>query len=143
MHSSKNNTITSLKHICLQEIYINFCHQVVLSVLTTLSSSVFQNSAIFSVIPQYITVQVMWKVPVWGLTSQLPQQTIIVRTASQGVFTECSSFQIVTAKFTPFLRLNLQLDHPVTYSRIQIIAWIKSYNYIFNNLLPLIVLQKQ
>ena len=25
-----------------------------------------------------MTVQVMWKVPAWGLTFQLPQQTVIV-----------------------------------------------------------------
>ena len=41
-----------------------------------------------------MTVQVMWKVPAWGLTFQLPQQTVIIRIASQGVFTKCSSFQI-------------------------------------------------
>ena len=53
-----------------------------------------------------MTVQVMWKVPAWGLTFQLPQQTVIIRIASQGLFTKCSSFQsrhlIVTVKFTPF-----------------------------------------
>ena len=32
-----------------------------------------------------MTVQVMWKVPVWELTFQLPQQTVIIRIASQGV----------------------------------------------------------
>ena len=41
-----------------------------------------------------MTVQVKWKVPAWGLTFQLPQQTVIIRIASQGVFTKCSSFQI-------------------------------------------------
>ena len=30
----------------------------------------------------------------WGLTFQLPQKTVIIRIASQGVFTKCSSFQI-------------------------------------------------
>ena len=53
-----------------------------------------------------MTVQVMWVVPAWGLTFQLPQQTVIIRIASQGVFTKCSSFKssdlIVTVKFTPF-----------------------------------------
>ena len=53
-----------------------------------------------------MTVQVMWKVPAWGLTFQLPQQTVIIRIASQSVFTKCSTFQIsrliVTVEFTPF-----------------------------------------
>ena len=53
-----------------------------------------------------MTVQVMWKVPVWGLTFQSPQQTAINRIASQGLFTKCSSFQIshvtVALKFTHF-----------------------------------------
>ena len=53
-----------------------------------------------------MTVQVIWKVPAWGLTFQLPQQTVIIRIASQGVFTKCSGFKssdlIVTVKFTPF-----------------------------------------
>ena len=43
-----------------------------------------------------MTVQVMWKVPAWGLTFQLPQLTVIIRIESQGVFTKCSSFQVVT-----------------------------------------------
>ena len=87
----------------------------------------------------------MWKVPAWGLTFQLPQQTVIIRIASQGIFPKCSSFQsshlIVTDEFTPFW-FHLQLDHPVTcenikcYSHIQILAWIKRYNF-FNNQLPL------
>ena len=42
-----------------------------------------------------MTVQVMWVVPAWGLTFQLPQQTVIIRVASQGVFTKCSSFKIL------------------------------------------------
>ena len=77
-----------------------------------------------------MTVQVMWKVPAWGLTSQLPSQTVIIRTATQGEFTKCSSFQIshliLTVEFNPFLGY-LQLDHPVKrenmkcYSHIQII----------------------
>ena len=33
-------------------------------------------------------------VPAWGLTFQLPQQTLIIRIVSQSVFTKCSSFQI-------------------------------------------------
>ena len=53
-----------------------------------------------------MTVQVMWVVPAWGLTFQLPQQTVIMRIASQGVFIKCSSFKssdpLVTVKFTPF-----------------------------------------
>ena len=53
-----------------------------------------------------MTVQVMWVVPAWGLTFQLPQQTVIIRIASQSVFTKCSTFQIsrliVTVEFTPF-----------------------------------------
>ena len=53
-----------------------------------------------------MTEQVIRKVPAWGLTFQLPQQTVIIRIASQGVFTKCSSFKssdlIVTVKFTPF-----------------------------------------
>ena len=48
----------------------------------------------------------MWVAFAWGLTFQLPQQTVIIRIASQGVFTKCSSFKssdlIVTVKFTPF-----------------------------------------
>ena len=50
--------------------------------------------------------QVMWMVPAWGLTFQLPQQTVIIRIASQGLFTKCLSFKssdlIVTVEFTPF-----------------------------------------
>ena len=69
-----------------------------------------------------MTEQVMWKVPAWELTFQLPQQIVIVRIASQGVFTKCSSFQIshliVTVEFTP-LRGYLQLDHPVTCENIK------------------------
>ena len=86
-----------------------------------------------------MTVQVMWKVPAWGLTFQIPQQTVIMRIASQSVFTKCSSFRsshlIVTAKFPPFWG-HLQLDHPVTsenikcYSHFQILVWIKSYNFL-------------
>ena len=53
-----------------------------------------------------MTVQVMWVVPAWGLTFQLPQQTVITRIASQGVFAKCSSFKssdlFVTVEFTPF-----------------------------------------
>ena len=78
-----------------------------------------------------MTVQVMWKVPAWGLTFQLPLQTVIIRIASQGAFTKCSSFQIshliLTVEFNPFLGY-LQLNHPVTceiikcYSPIQTIT---------------------
>ena len=65
-----------------------------------------------------------------GLTFQLPQQTVIIRTASQGIFSKCSSLQIslvVTVKSSPF-RGYLQLDHPVRsennkcYSHIQMIT---------------------
>ena len=53
-----------------------------------------------------MTVQVMWKVPAWVLTFQLPQPTLIIRIASQGVFTMYLSLQIthliVTVEFTPF-----------------------------------------
>ena len=60
----------------------------------------------FKVIAYYMTVQVMWKVPAWGLTFRLPQQTVIIQIANQGAFTKCSSFQIgrviVTVEFTPF-----------------------------------------
>ena len=53
-----------------------------------------------------VHVQVMWKVPPWELTFQLPQQTVIIRIASQGVFRKCLSLQIshiiVTVEFTPF-----------------------------------------
>ena len=85
-----------------------------------------------------MTVQVMRKVPAWGMKFRLIQQIVIIRIASQGVFTECSSFQIIhliaTVEFIPFWGY-LQLDHPVTrenikyYSHIQIITWIKSYNF--------------
>ena len=78
-----------------------------------------------------MTVQVMWMVPTWGLTFQLPQQTVIIIIASQGVLTKCSSFKssdlIVSVEVTPFLG-HLQLDHPVRcenikcYSYIQILA---------------------
>ena len=48
----------------------------------------------------------MWVASAWGLTFQLPQQTVIIRIASQGVFTKCSSFKssdvFVTVEFTPF-----------------------------------------
>ena len=64
-----------------------------------------------------MTVQVMWRVPAWGMTFQLPQQTVNMRTARHGVFAKCLSFQIshviVTMESTPF-RGYLQLDHPVT-----------------------------
>ena len=53
-----------------------------------------------------VHVQVTWKVPSWELTFQLPQQTAIIRIASQGVFRKCLSLQIshiiVTVEFTPF-----------------------------------------
>ena len=97
------------------------------------------------VISYHMTVQVMWTVPAWGLTFQLPQKTLIIRIASQDVFTKCTSFQtcllIVTVELTPFWGY-LQLGHPVTYENIkccshfQIPTQMKSYSY-FNNLLTL------
>ena len=58
-----------------------------------------------------MTVQVMWVVPARGLTLQLPQQTVIIRIASQVVFTKCSSFKssnlFVTIEFTPFFVFSL------------------------------------
>ena len=30
-----------------------------------------------------MTVRVKWKVPAWGMTFQLPQQTLIIRIASE------------------------------------------------------------
>ena len=41
-----------------------------------------------------MTVQVMRKVPAWGLKFRLIQQIVIIRIASQGVFTKRTSFQI-------------------------------------------------
>ena len=35
----------------------------------------------------------MWVAFAWGLTFQLPQQTVIIRIAIQGVLTKYSSFQ--------------------------------------------------
>ena len=58
------------------------------------------------VVSERRTLQVMWNIPARGMTNfNYPQQTLIIRIASQGVFTKCSSFQfshlIVTAKFNP------------------------------------------
>ena len=56
-----------------------------------------------------MTAHVMWKVTAWGLTFQLPQKTVIIRIASQSVFTKCSSFQISHLILTvshSFLRLS-------------------------------------
>ena len=85
-----------------------------------------------------MTAQVMWKILTRGLTFQLAQQTLISSIANQSVFSKCSSFQIshliITVEFTPFWGY-LKLDHPVIckntkrYSHIQIITWIKSYNF--------------
>ena len=33
-----------------------------------------------------MTVQVIWKVTEWGMTFQLPKQTLMIRIASQGVY---------------------------------------------------------
>ena len=70
----------------------------------------------------------MWKVPAWGMTFQLPQQTLIIRIASQGVFTKCSSFQIshLTVEFTPF-RGYLWLDYSVTYENIKCYSYSNTY----------------
>ena len=69
-----------------------------------------------------MTVQVMWKVPAWGLTFQLPQQTVIIQIVSQGVLTKCLSFQIshliAAVEVTPFLGY-LQLDHLATCENIK------------------------
>ena len=142
MHPSEKRsitTITSPKHSCLRD-NINFFFLLGDTVLKILLLTQMHFSKVIS---QHMTVQVMWIIPAWGLTFQLPQQTLIIRIASRGIFTQCSSFQIshliVTMEFTPF-RGYLQLDHPVTcenikcYSHIQIIN--ESYNF-FNNLLPL------
>ena len=81
-----------------------------------------------------MTVQVMWMVPGWGLTFQLPQQTVIIRIASQGVFTKCSSFKssylTVTVEFTPFWG-HLQLDHPVTCENIKCYSHKVPILYLF------------
>ena len=84
----------------------------------TVSTIVLPTQMHFSkVISKHMTIQVKWKVPAWELTFQLPQQTVIIRIASQGVFTKCSSFQIshliLTVEFNPFWGY-CQLDHPVT-----------------------------
>ena len=75
-----------------------------------------------------MTVQFMWKVPAWGLTFQLPLQTVIIRTACQGVWIKCSNFQIshliVTVKFTPF-RGYLKLDPPVPWENSKCCAHIQ------------------
>ena len=48
----------------------------------------------------------MWVAFAWRLTFQLPQQTVIIRIANQGVFTKCLSFKssdlFVAVEFTPF-----------------------------------------
>ena len=81
-----------------------------------------------------MTVQVMWMVPGWGLTFQLPQQTVIIIIASQGVFTKCSSFkssyQTVTVEFTPFWG-HLQLDHPVACENIKCYSHKGPILYLF------------
>ena len=43
-----------------------------------------------------MTEQVMWKVSVWRLTFQLLQQTVIVRTASQGYLPSAQVSKLVT-----------------------------------------------
>ena len=48
------------------------------------------------VISLHMTEQVMWKVPVWRLTFQLLQQTVIVRTASQGYLPSAQVSKLVT-----------------------------------------------
>ena len=55
-----------------------------------------KTNAFFSVTPYYTTFQIMWKVLVWWLTFWLPQYTVIIRIAGQGVLTKCLSFQLVT-----------------------------------------------
>ena len=48
------------------------------------------------VISLHMTEQVMWKVPVWRLTFQLLQQTLIVRTSSQGYLLSAQVSKLVT-----------------------------------------------
>ena len=43
-----------------------------------------------------MTVQVMWKVPAWGLIFQLPQQTVIISIANLGIFTSAQVSNLVT-----------------------------------------------
>ena len=69
----------------------------------------------FSVTSQHMTFQVMWQVPAWELTFQLPQHTVIIRIEGQGVQTKSSSFQISHSQAHSFL----QLDHPVTCENIK------------------------
>ena len=132
MHPCRNRSITVLYclnspiHSCSQEI-ISFCLQVALYLQKFCHAQMH-----FSQFSHNI-----WRhrsygryIPALGLTYQLPQQTVIIRITSQGVFTKCSSFQIsdliVTVKFDHFWAI-FQLDHPFAcknikcYSHIQII----------------------
>ena len=70
------------------------------------------------VISYHMTVQVMWTVPAWGLTFQLPQQTLIIRIVSQGVFTKCTSFQ--TCLLIVTVELPLRTEFPVFWEFIGI-----------------------
>ena len=48
------------------------------------------------VISQHMTLQVMWKVPAWGMTFQLPQEILIIRIASHVVFGSAQVSKLVT-----------------------------------------------
>ena len=78
-------------------------------------------------------------VPAWGLTFQLPQRTVIIRVASQGVFTKCSrKLELSTGPMghlgpyqgfiltTQRLRLNV-LILPSKKANFLIIVTLKSY----------------
>ena len=86
-------TVTSPKCSCLQEI-IFWSLWVVLNF-----QKIYWHKCIFLSICKCIFLAYdctgnYWKVLAWGLTFQLFQQTVIIRIASWGVFTKCSSFQI-------------------------------------------------
>ena len=86
----------------------------------------------------------MWVVPAWGLTFQIPQQTVIIRIVSQGIFTKCyvvtyllqSSSLLFEAIFSLII-LCYMWKHQMllTYSNT---CLNQSYN-VFNNLLPLTI----
>ena len=129
MHPSKRRVVY---HHNFSQMFMLTVNHWFLSLGGTVSTIVLPTQMHFSkVISKHMTIQVKWKVPAWELTFQLPQQTVIIRIASYGVFTNCSSFQIshliLTVEFNPFWGY-CQLDHPVTcentkcYSHIQIIT---------------------
>ena len=98
-----------------------------------------------------MTVQVMWLAPAWGIKFQLSQKTVIIRITSQGVFTEYSSFKIIVTKLLQWISLLFEaifswitLLHVKTSYATHIFKKLPESKVIifFNNLLPLIVLQK-